>query len=109
MLYPQAGGKVERLFGTIKSKLKARWPDGKKEFRSLDEIIRWYNEVKPHESLDFDHAETPAHAFVRKLCPKERTAYLKRLRVWRLEFLHGRLGSEHSIAEESEIVHIVCY
>jgi len=39
MLYPQAGGKVERLFGTIKSKLKARWPDGKKEFRSLDEIV----------------------------------------------------------------------
>jgi transposase InsO family protein len=38
--HPQTGGKVERLFGTIKSKLKARWPDGKKEFRSLDEIIR---------------------------------------------------------------------
>jgi len=71
---------VERQFGTIKSRLKARWPDGTKEFRSMDEIIRWYNEVKPHELLDFDHAETPAEAFVRKLRPKESTAYLKRLR-----------------------------
>jgi transposase InsO family protein len=79
-LYPQTGGKVERLFGTIKSKLKARWPDGKKEFRSLDEIVRWYNEVKPRESLDFVHAETSAHAFVRKLRPTERTAYLRRLK-----------------------------
>jgi transposase InsO family protein len=78
--HPQTGGKVERLFGTIKSKLRARWPDGKKEFRSLDEIVRWYNEVKPHESLDYDHAETPAHAFVRKLRPKERKVYLKRLK-----------------------------
>ena len=41
-------------------------------------IVMWYNDVKPHESLDFDHAETPAHAFVRKLRPKERNAYLKR-------------------------------
>jgi hypothetical protein len=77
--HPQTGGKVARLFGAIKSKLKARWPDGKKEFRSLDGIVRWYNEVKPHEPLDFEHAETPAHAFVRKLRPTERTAYLKRL------------------------------
>ncbi len=72
--------KVERLSGTIKSKLKAMWPDGKKEFRDLDEVIKWYDEVKPHESLDFDHAETPAHAFVRKLRPKDRKLYLKRLR-----------------------------
>ena len=54
--------------------------------------------MKPHESLDFDHVETPSEAFVRKLRSKERKAYLKRLRVWRLEFLHSRLGSEHSIA-----------
>ena len=78
--HPQTGGKVERLFGTIKSKLRARWPDGKKELRSLDEIIRRYNEMKPHEPLDFDHAETPAHAFVRKLRPKERTAHVKRMK-----------------------------
>jgi len=78
--HPQTGGKVERLFGTIKSKLRARWPDGKKEFRDLDEVIKWYNEVKPHESLDFEHAETPAEAFVRKLRPKERKRYLKRLK-----------------------------
>jgi hypothetical protein len=67
-------------FVTIKSKLKAMWPDGKKEFRGIDEIVMWYDEVKPHESLDFDHAETPAHAFVRKLRPKERTACMNRLK-----------------------------
>ena len=78
--YPQIGGKVERLFGTIKSRLRARWPDGKKEFRDLDEVIKWYNDVKPHESLDFEHAETPAEAFVRKLRPKDRKRYLKRLK-----------------------------
>jgi len=46
----------------------------------LDEIIRWFNEEKLHESLDFDHAGSPAEAFVRKLRPKERTAYLRRLK-----------------------------
>ena len=68
--HPQTGGKVERLFGMIKSKLRARWPNDKKEFRSPDEIIRWENDVKPHGSLGFDHAETPARAFVRRLRPK---------------------------------------
>ena len=36
--------------------------------------------MKPHESLDFDHAGSPAEAFVGKLRPKDRTAYLKRLK-----------------------------
>jgi putative transposase len=76
--HPQTGGKVERVFGTIKSKLRAEWPDGTKQFRDLDEVMQWYNDVKPHESLDFEHAETPAQAFVRKLRPQERKAYLKR-------------------------------
>ncbi len=71
---------MERLLGTVKSKLKYRRPNGKKEFRSLDEIVRWYNDVRPHESFDFEHAETPAHAFVKKLRPKERKAYLTRPR-----------------------------
>jgi len=66
------------MLGTVVWELRTERPDGKKEFQSLDEIVRWYNEVKPHESLDFDHAETPAHAFVRKLRPTERTACLKR-------------------------------
>jgi len=68
---------VERLLGTVKSKLKAMWPDGRKEFRGPDENVRWYDKVKLHESLDFDHAEMLAHAFVRKLRLKERAATRK--------------------------------
>jgi len=76
--HPQTGGKVERVFGTIKSKLKARWPDGEKEFDSLDEIMVWYNTDKPHMSLNFERAETPIQGFIRKLRPKERITFLKR-------------------------------
>ncbi len=76
--HPQTGGKVERVFGTIKSKLKARWPDGEKEFDSLDEIIIWYNTDKPHMSLNYERAETPIQAFIRKLRPGERKSFLKR-------------------------------
>jgi len=76
--HPQTGGKVERVIGTIKSKLWAEWPDGTKQFRDLDDVVQWYNEVKPHASLRFEEAETPSQAFVRKLRPKERRAFLKR-------------------------------
>jgi putative transposase len=76
--HPQTGGKVERVFGTIKSKLKARWPDGDMEFDNLDEILVWYNTDKPHMSLN--KAETPIQAFIRKLRPAERKEYLKQHR-----------------------------
>ena len=76
--HPQTGGKIERLFGTLKSKLRAKWPDGEPLFDSLEEVVWWYNEDKPHLSLNFEKAETPLHAFVRKLRPKEREALLAR-------------------------------
>lgn len=76
--HPQTGGKIERLFGTLKPKLRAKWPDGEPLFDSLEELMTWYNEDKPHLSLDFEHAETPVHAFVRKLRPKERAQLLAR-------------------------------
>ena len=60
--HPQTNGKVERFFGTVKAKMK--W------FSSVDELITWYNEVRIHMSLDWDRAETPHEAFVRKLPPK---------------------------------------
>ena len=74
--HPQTAGKVERVFGTLKSKLRARWPDGDPLFDTLEELMAWYNEEKPHLSLNFERAETPQHAFVRKLPPKARAAYL---------------------------------
>lgn len=76
--HPQTGGKIERAIGTIKSKLRARWPDGEMQFDSLEEIIIWYNTDRPHMSLKLEEGETPMMAFVRKLRPKERTAYLRR-------------------------------
>ena len=64
--HPQTNGKRERFFGTAKSKLH--------EFKSMDDLIRWYNNVRPHMSLDFDNLETPSQAFVRKM---HHTAYDK--------------------------------
>ena len=58
--HPQTNGKEERAFGTIKAKIEHF--DG-----SVDATVHWYNEVKPHMSLDYDNLETPAQAFIRKM------------------------------------------
>ncbi len=63
--HPQTNGKLERAFGTIKSKIK--------EFSSLDELIHWYNGIRPHMSLK-DGLETPAQAYVRKMKSKKKIA-----------------------------------
>ena len=57
--HPQTNGKQERLFGTIKAKLD--------EFDSMADLINWYNDIKPHMSLDFENLETPSQAFIRKM------------------------------------------
>ncbi|MFH1306827.1 MAG: DDE-type integrase/transposase/recombinase [Candidatus Micrarchaeota archaeon] len=64
--HPQTNGKLERFFGTVKSKLD--------EFESLDELMHWYNYIKPHMSLDFDELETPAQAFERKMHHKVKSS-----------------------------------
>ncbi len=63
--HPQTNGKLERLFGTLKSKIK--------EFGSLEECIYWYNNVRPHMSLK-DGLETPAQAYLRKMKRKKSIA-----------------------------------
>jgi len=63
--HPQTNGKLERLFGTVKSKIR--------EFPSLDELVHWYNNVRPHMSLK-DGLETPAQAFVRKIRSKKKVS-----------------------------------
>jgi putative transposase len=69
--HPQTGGKIERVIGTVKSKLRARFPDGEIEFPDgIPEIVHWYNTDKPHLSLRFKEGETPAMAFRRKWHPK---------------------------------------
>ncbi|MCD6092544.1 MAG: hypothetical protein J7J38_00810 [Candidatus Aenigmarchaeota archaeon] len=42
----------------------------KDEFKPLNKFLYWYNEMRPHMSLDFEHAETPIEAFKRKLRPR---------------------------------------
>ena len=57
--HPQTNGKLERFHGEIQRKLK--W------FSGIDELVRWYNYDRPHDSLDREALETPARAFVRKM------------------------------------------
>ena len=57
--HPQSNGKVERWFETYD---KHRFA-----FESIEEFTKWYNEKRPHRSLNFDILETPQMAFVRKL------------------------------------------
>lgn len=56
--HPQTNGKLERLFYTY-DKTRHLHP-------SLQEWIDWYNETRPHRSLDWDNLETPSQAFMRK-------------------------------------------
>ena len=57
--HPQTNCKLERFHGAIQRKLK--W------FSGIDELVRWYNYDRPHDSLDRETLETPVRAFVRKM------------------------------------------
>jgi putative transposase len=57
--HPQANGKVEKFFDLYKNHRHA--------FSSDEEFIVWYNEVRPHSSLNFQVLETPIQAFLRKM------------------------------------------
>jgi len=48
--HPQTNGKLERFHGT--------YAVHRHRFKTLKAFVKWYNEVKPHMSLDFDRAET---------------------------------------------------
>jgi putative transposase len=56
--HPQTNGKLERFYGVYEQKRHL--------FSSIDEYVRWHNEIKPHLSLDFENLETPIQAFHRK-------------------------------------------
>ena len=57
--HPQTNGKLEKWFDLYERK--------RDEFDTLEAFIDWYNNKRPHMSLDFDKAETPSEAFTRKL------------------------------------------
>jgi putative transposase len=65
--HPQTCGKIERFFGEVERRLHT-WHD----FKTLDEVVRWRNNVLPSRSLNFDKLETPATAFKRKMHHKRR-------------------------------------
>ena len=56
--HPQSNGKAEKFFQLYD---KHRY-----SFTSEQKFIKWYNEIRPHRSLNFRKLETPEMAFERK-------------------------------------------
>ena len=57
--HPQSNGKAEKFVDTYKK--------NRNKFETLDSFITWYNDKRPHMSLNFNKAETPSEAFIRKM------------------------------------------
>ena len=57
--HPQSNGKVEKFFDLYQNKRIL--------FKTKEEFIEWYNEIRPHRSLNFEILETPQQAFIRKM------------------------------------------
>jgi putative transposase len=62
VMHPQTNGKIERFFRTVEEKLP--------RFKSLDDLIEWYNMRRPHMSLNLEVIETPYKAYLRKMPPE---------------------------------------
>ena len=77
VLHPMTNGKVERFFRTVKEKLP--------EFRGVDELVEWYNEKRPHMSLNMEVIETPHQAFIRKMPGEGRVVDEESGEVYRAE------------------------
>ncbi len=87
--HPQASGKLKRFHGELQRKLHffeqvapGREPENyhvggpfhtKSRTDPVERFIQWYNNERPHRSLDFENIETPAKAFVRKMAPDRET------------------------------------
>lgn len=57
--HPQSNGKLEKWFDIYDRHREA--------FKTKEDFMFWYNDIKPHRSLNFDELETPSQAFIRKL------------------------------------------
>jgi transposase InsO family protein len=60
--HPQTNGKIEK-FHDLYIRHRER-------FASLDELVVWHNDEKPHRALNLNKAETPSQAFIRKMRPE---------------------------------------
>ena len=56
--HPQSNGKIEKWFQSYDRQREA--------FKTKEEFMYWYNDLKPHKALKFDELETPSQAFIRK-------------------------------------------
>lgn len=65
--HPQTNGKIERFFGEVERRTV--------RFGSVERVVHWHNEIKPHSSLDYDE---PAHAFWYRLPPERILGYALR-------------------------------
>ena len=61
--HPQSNGKIEKFFDVFEKKVKF--------FSSIDEFMRWYNEVRPHGAFDLSKAQTPMEMFHRRKADPE--------------------------------------
>lgn len=57
--HPQSNGKIEKWFEI--------YDNHRYSFNQKEDFLYWYNEVRPHRSLDFQNLETPNQAFIRKM------------------------------------------
>lgn len=72
--HPQTNGKLEKFHHLYDRR--------RNKFKSLKAFVKWYNETRPHMSLDFDKAETPSEAFTRKMRPEYYVGMASRLGWW---------------------------
>lgn len=57
--HPQSNGKSEKFNDLYKNHRHA--------FQTKEQFMQWYNEIRPHRSLNFAELETPEQAFIRKM------------------------------------------
>lgn len=57
--HPRSNGKVEKWFQAYDRHREA--------YKTAEEFLYWYNDLKPHKALNFEILETPSQAFIRKL------------------------------------------
>ena len=57
--YPRSNGKIEKWFQAYDRNRQA--------YKTIEDFLYWYNDLKPHKALNFEELETPSQAFIRKL------------------------------------------
>jgi len=61
--HPQTNGKIEKFFDIFEKKVSF--------FSSIDEFMKWYNEVRPHGAFDLTKAQTPMEIFYKRKADPE--------------------------------------